>query len=87
MQSIRKALVIGSAGNIGAPLAAHLRSVGYEVLEVDIRPGWRDSYLMADITHPLDLLPAFDVGQDVVFLLGGRRANDLRTGRVARDYD
>ena len=26
-------------------------------------------YLMADITHPLDLLPAFDWAPDVVFLL------------------
>jgi nucleoside-diphosphate-sugar epimerase len=65
----RKALVIGSEGNIGAPLVSHLRSVGYEVLESDIRPGWREDYLMADTTHPLDLVPAFDWGPDVVFLL------------------
>jgi nucleoside-diphosphate-sugar epimerase len=64
-----KALVIGAAGNIGAPLVAYLRSMGYAVLEVDIRPGWRPDYLMADITHPLDLLPAFDWAPDVVFLL------------------
>jgi nucleoside-diphosphate-sugar epimerase len=65
----RKALVIGSEGNIGAPLVGHLRSVGYEVLECDIRPGWREDYIMADTTHPLDLVPAFDWGPDVVFLL------------------
>jgi nucleoside-diphosphate-sugar epimerase len=65
----KKALVIGSEGNIGAPLVAHLRSVGYEVLECDLRPGWRPGYLPADITHPVDLLPAFDWGPDVVFLL------------------
>ncbi|MFL5492785.1 MAG: NAD-dependent epimerase/dehydratase family protein, partial [Gemmatimonadales bacterium] len=65
----RKALVIGSEGNIGAPLVGHLRSVGYEVLECDIRPGWREDYVMADTTHPLDLVPAFDWGPDVVFLL------------------
>jgi nucleoside-diphosphate-sugar epimerase len=64
-----KALVIGAAGNIGSPLVAYLRAMGYAVLEVDIRPGWRPNYLMADITHPLDLLPAFDWAPDVVFLL------------------
>ena len=64
-----KALVVGAAGNIGGPLVAYLRSMGYAVLEVDIRPGWRPDYLMADITHPLDLLPAFDWAPDVVFLL------------------
>jgi nucleoside-diphosphate-sugar epimerase len=64
----RRALVIGAAGNIGAPLVEHLRSTGYAVLEADIRPGWRKDYLMADMTHPLDLLPAFDWAPDVVFL-------------------
>jgi nucleoside-diphosphate-sugar epimerase len=66
---MRKALVIGSEGNIGAPLVRHLREAGYEVLESDIRPAWRDGYVMADINHPIDLLPAFDWGPDVVFLL------------------
>ena len=64
-----KALVIGSEGNIGAPLVAYLRSVGHDVLGCDLRPGWRDNYLTADITHPLDLIPAFDWRPDVVFLL------------------
>jgi nucleoside-diphosphate-sugar epimerase len=64
-----KALVVGAAGNIGGPLVAYLRTMGYAVLEVDIRPGWRPDYLMADMTHPLDLLPAFDWAPDVVFLL------------------
>ncbi len=68
MPTPRKALVIGAAGNIGAPLVEHLRSTGYAVLEVDIKPGWRSDYLMADISHPVDLLPAFDWGPDVVFL-------------------
>jgi nucleoside-diphosphate-sugar epimerase len=68
MHTFRRALVIGAAGNIGAPLVAYLRSIGYAVMEADIRPGWRKDYLMADITHPLDLLPAFDWGPDVVFL-------------------
>jgi nucleoside-diphosphate-sugar epimerase len=66
--TFRRALVIGSAGNIGAPLTTYLRSTGYAVLEVDLKPGWRKDYLMADITQPLDLLPAFDWEPDVVFL-------------------
>jgi len=64
-----RALVIGSEGNIGKPLVAHLKSMGYAVLESDIRPRLRPGYLVADITHPLDLLPAFDWGPDVVFVL------------------
>jgi nucleoside-diphosphate-sugar epimerase len=66
---VTRALVIGSEGNIGMPLVRHLRSVGYEVLEVDIRPGMRGDYLMADVNQPVDLLPAFDWSPDVVFLL------------------
>ncbi len=68
MVTHRRALVIGAAGNIGAPLVEYLRAIGYAVMEADIKPGWRKNYLMADITHPLDLLPAFDWGPDVVFL-------------------
>ena len=64
-----KALVIGSEGNIGTPLVRHLRALGYDVLESDIRPGWREGYVMADINHAVDLLPAFDWKPDVVFLL------------------
>lgn len=66
---MKTALVIGSEGNIGAPLGRHLRASGYEVLESDIRPGWRQNFVMADINHPIDLLPAFDRQPDVVFLL------------------
>lgn len=65
----KKALVIGSRGNIGKPLSAHLKSKGFEVLEVDFKPGWKDGYLMSDINSPLDLLDAFDWGPDVVFML------------------
>ncbi|HZF68407.1 MAG TPA: NAD(P)-dependent oxidoreductase [Gemmatirosa sp.] len=75
----RRALVIGAAGNIGRRLTAHLRQIGYDVLEADHRPGWRDGYVMADITHPIDLLPAFDWHPDVVFLCAatvGRAASD-----------
>ena len=39
------------------------------MLESDIRPGWRAGYVMADINHPVDLLPAFDWKPDVIFLL------------------
>jgi nucleoside-diphosphate-sugar epimerase len=66
---MKKALVIGSEGNIGAPLVRHLRTHGVEVLESDIRAAWRDGYIMADINQPIDLLPAFDWGPDVVFIL------------------
>ena len=66
---MKKALVIGSEGNIGNPLVRYLMSKNYEVLETDIKPAYKDHYLMADITHPLDLLPAFDWKPDVVFLL------------------
>ena len=66
---MKKALVLGSEGNIGAPLVKHLRARGVDVLESDIKPGWREGFLMADINHPVDLLPAFDWGPDVVFLL------------------
>ncbi|MFC1544727.1 NAD-dependent epimerase/dehydratase family protein [Gemmatimonadota bacterium] len=65
----KKILVIGSEGNIGKPLVKHLKTGGYDVLASDIKPGWRKDYLMADINHPLDLLPAFDWGPDVVILL------------------
>jgi nucleoside-diphosphate-sugar epimerase len=64
-----KALVIGSEGNIGSALTVHLRAAGYEVLGFDLRPGWRQGYLTGDITHPVDLIPAFDWGPNVVFLL------------------
>lgn len=64
-----KALVIGSEGNVGTPLVRHLKAQGNEVLEIDIRPGWTDNYLMADINHPLDMLSAFDWKPDVVYLL------------------
>lgn len=72
-----KALVIGSRGNIGGPLVRHLRAAGYDVLEADIRPGLRNGYLVADINNPLDLLPAFDWGPDVVFLLAGAVGRDV----------
>jgi nucleoside-diphosphate-sugar epimerase len=64
-----KALVLGSEGNIGKPLVKYLQSLGYGVLGVDIVPGHRDDYIMADISNPVDLLPAFDFKPDVVFLL------------------
>jgi nucleoside-diphosphate-sugar epimerase len=66
---VKKALVLGSEGNIGVPLVRHLRASGVNVLEADIRPAWRERYVMADINHPVDLLPAFDWQPDVVFLL------------------
>ncbi len=68
-RAMRKALVIGSEGNIGTPLVQYLRVSGYDVLESDIRSAWRSGYVMADINYPIDLLPAFDWSPDVVFLL------------------
>ena len=65
----KRALVIGSEGNIGRRLVPYLRSLDYDVLESDIRPRVRENFLLADITNPLDLLPAFDWQPDVVFLL------------------
>lgn len=66
---MKKALVIGSEGNIGMPLVKYLKSKGYQVLEADIRSGWRENYLMVDINHPTDLMEAFDWNPDVVFML------------------
>lgn len=66
---MKRLLVIGSEGNIGKPLVSHLKRHGYEVLAVDVVPGWRDGYLMADINHPADLMPAFDFRPDAVFIL------------------
>lgn len=66
-----KALVIGSEGNVGKPLVEYLHSKQYEVLEADIKPGWKSNYYVTDINHPIDLLPAFDSNPDVVFLLSG----------------
>ena len=66
---MKRALVIGSEGSIGTPLVQHLKRRGYQVSEVDIRPGYRENYIVADINHPVDLLPAFDLRPDVVFFL------------------
>lgn len=66
-----KALVTGSRGNIGKPLVKYLRSLDYEVIETDIKPAWRENYVMADIRNISDLMPAFAWKPDVVFHLGG----------------
>lgn len=64
-----RALVLGSEGNIGKPLVRHLRSSGFDVLESDIRPGWRPGYFQADINQPVDLIEIFEQGCEVVFML------------------
>lgn len=64
-----KALVIGSAGNIGKPLVRYLKELDYEVREVDIKPGWRENYYVADITKPADLIEPFSFNPDYVFHL------------------
>jgi nucleoside-diphosphate-sugar epimerase len=66
---MKRALVIGSEGNVGKALVPFLRQCGYEIREVDIQPGWRSNYYQADINHPLDMLPAFDWAPNAVFLL------------------
>ena len=66
-----KALVTGSRGNIGKPLVKYLRSLDYEVIETDIKPAWRENYVMADIRNISDLMPAFAWRPDIVFHLGG----------------
>lgn len=66
---MQKALVIGSEGNVGVPLVEHLKASGYEVLETDVRPDNRVGYWTADMNQPIDLLPVFDWGPDVVFML------------------
>jgi nucleoside-diphosphate-sugar epimerase len=65
---MKKALVIGSEGNIGKPLVKHLRAAGWEVLESDHKPAWRPNYVMCDVNHPADLVKAaIDFQPDVVF--------------------
>lgn len=66
---MKKALVTGAAGNIGKPLVKYLKETGYEVREVDIKPGWRENYYVADITKPADLMEPFDFEPDYVFHL------------------
>src|SRR5207247_8774402 len=63
------ACVLGREVDSGAALVRHRKTAGYDVIESDIQPGWRDRFVMADINHPVDLLPAFDWKPDVVFLL------------------
>lgn len=66
---MKKALVIGAAGNIGKPLVKYLKGLGYEVREVDIKPQFRDGYYVADITKPADLIEPFSFNPDFVFHL------------------
>lgn len=66
---MKKALVIGAAGNIGKPLVKYLKENDYMVREVDIKPAWRENYYVADITKPADLIEPFDFKPDYVFHL------------------
>ncbi len=66
---MKKALVIGAAGNIGKPLVKYLKEKNYMVREVDIKPGWREGYYVADITKPADLIEPFAFNPDYVFHL------------------
>lgn len=64
------ALVTGSEGNIGQPLVRYLSSLGYKVVETDVKAAWRPGYVMADLRNAVDLLAAFDLQPSVVFHLG-----------------
>lgn len=64
-----RVLVLGSEGNIGRPLVRRLRDSGFDVLESDLRPGWRPGYLQADINQPMDLISLFERECEVVFML------------------
>ena len=66
---MKRALVIGSEGNIGKPLAAYLRAQGWAVLCADIKPGWRKDYLQVDTNQPADLMPTLRWKPDVIFAL------------------
>jgi len=66
---MKKALVIGSEGNIGKPLVRYLKECGYDVMSADIRPAWREQFLMVDINCVGDLISAFEWKPDVVFIL------------------
>ena len=65
-----KILVIGSEGNIGRALVAHLRKRGHFVIRSDIKPMHAADYYQADIVHPGDLLEAFSIHRfEVVYNL------------------
>ena len=66
---MKKALITGSMGNIGKPLAEYLKDHDYDTMEVDIKPSYRPNYICADITKPVDLLQAYDFHPDYVFHL------------------
>lgn len=66
---MKKALVVGCEGNIGKPLVKYLKEKDYFVRGVDIKPGWRKNYYVADITKPADLIEPFDFQPDYVFHL------------------
>ena len=84
---LKKALIIGSNGNIVSPLLKPLRTLGYDVREADIMPGYRRDYFVVDITKPVDLLQAFDFKPDYVFHLAAMvsRVTCEQAGSMAVD--
>lgn len=65
-----KILVIGSEGNIGRFLVAHLRKKGHTVLRVDIEQQWAEDYVQTDIVSMADLYPhAIRFNPDVIYHL------------------
>ncbi len=65
----KKALIIGSEGNIGKKLSTFLKEKGYLVKGIDLKPGWKKDFFVGDINFPIDILPAFEWKPDFVFLL------------------
>lgn len=84
---MKKAVVIGSAGNIGKPLVRYLKSLDYKIMEVDIKPGFREGYYVADITKPVDLLPILDFEPNYIFHLAAMvsRVTCEQSGSMAVD--
>ena len=55
-----KILVTGSEGNIGKQLVPYLIECGHDVYCIDIKQRFHDSYMLADITNPVDLVEVFN---------------------------
>jgi nucleoside-diphosphate-sugar epimerase len=65
-----RCIVIGSEGNLGAPLVIRLRADGHEVLRVDHLPGSAPDYVQCDLLALGDLWPrALALRPDVIYHL------------------
>ena len=84
---MKKILITGAEGNIGKPLTKLLKEKGYQVLALDIKPRYREGYIVADITKPADLIDAFEWKPDYVFHLAAMvsRVTCEQSGSMAID--